>query len=66
LVLVADNASAQWVNRYAELSGFGQHAYLEQHQLPFLAHGLADAPPAQSPLRSGCGYWNWKRTSRGG
>ncbi|HSN73419.1 MAG TPA: CehA/McbA family metallohydrolase, partial [Steroidobacteraceae bacterium] len=40
-------AHAQWVNRYAKLSDFGHHVYLEQHELPFLAAGPID--PAPSP-----------------
>ncbi|HUG04564.1 MAG TPA: CehA/McbA family metallohydrolase [Steroidobacteraceae bacterium] len=45
-LLVAGSASAQWVNRYAKVSDFGHHVYLEQHELPFLAHGPIDPAPA--------------------
>lgn len=46
MVLLAGSASAQWANRYAKLSDFGHHVYLEQHELPFLAHGPTDPAPA--------------------
>lgn len=39
-------ASAQWTNRYAKLADFGHHVYLEQHELPILAHGPTDPAPA--------------------
>jgi TolB protein len=38
---------AQWVNHYPKLDDFGHHVYLEQHELPILAHGITD--PAPSP-----------------
>ncbi|NKI36365.1 CehA/McbA family metallohydrolase [Wenzhouxiangella sp. XN79A] len=37
---------AQWNNRYAKLDDFGHHVYLEQHELPLLAHGPVDPAPA--------------------
>lgn len=37
---------AQWENRYEKLSDFGHHVYLEQHELPILAHGPTDPAPA--------------------
>jgi len=40
-------AQGQWTNRYAGLDDFGHHVYLEQHELPILAHGPTD--PAPSP-----------------
>ncbi len=40
-------ASAQWTNHYQKLDDFGHHVYLEQHELPILAHGITD--PAPSP-----------------
>ncbi|MGY8985744.1 MAG: CehA/McbA family metallohydrolase [Sphingomonadales bacterium] len=40
-------AEAQWTNRYSKLDDFGHHVYLEQHELPILAHGQTD--PAPSP-----------------
>jgi TolB protein len=46
-LLVAGSASAQWINRYAKLDDFGHHIYLEQHELPFVAHGPTD--PAAAP-----------------
>ncbi|MCK7593724.1 CehA/McbA family metallohydrolase [Pseudomarimonas salicorniae] len=48
LTLAAGNAWSQWIHRYAKLSDFGHHIYLEQHELPFVAHGPID--PAASPL----------------
>jgi TolB protein len=39
-------SSAQWTNRYSKLSDFGHHVYLEQHELPILAHGPTDPAPA--------------------
>ena len=47
LALTANHASAQWVNHYPKLDDFGHHVYLEQHELPILAHGITD--PAPSP-----------------
>lgn len=46
VLLVAGNASAQWLNRYPKVSDFGHQIYLEQHELPFLAHGPTDPAPA--------------------
>ncbi len=43
---MAGPASAQWENRYAKLSDFNHHVYLEQHELPVLAHGPTDPAPA--------------------
>jgi TolB protein len=45
--LAAPTTQAQWENRYAKLDDFGHHIYLEQHELPILAHGPVD--PAPSP-----------------
>lgn len=45
LVLV-DPTAAQWLNRYSKLSDFNHHIYLEQHELPILAHGPTDPGPA--------------------
>ncbi|MCY7312585.1 MAG: hypothetical protein LH491_02900, partial [Pseudoxanthomonas sp.] len=39
------SATAQWTNRYAKLSDFGHHVYLEQHELPILADGPTDPAP---------------------
>ena len=51
ITLVASLATpatqAQWENRYNKLDDFGHHTYLEQHELPILAHGPVD--PAPSP-----------------
>ena len=45
--LATPTAQAQWDNRYTKLDDFGHHVYLEQHELPILAHGPVD--PAPSP-----------------
>jgi TolB protein len=45
-LLIVSNASAQWTNRYSKLNDFGHHVYLEQHELPILAHGPTDPAPA--------------------
>ncbi len=45
-LVLAASAAAQWTNRYAKLSDFGHHVYLEQHELPILAHGPTDPAPA--------------------
>ena len=42
----APQAHAQWTHRYAKLEDFGHHIYLEQHELPILAHGPMDPAPA--------------------
>jgi TolB protein len=50
LILIQLNSNfalAQWVNHYPKLDDFGHHTYLEQHELPILAHGVTD--PAPSP-----------------
>lgn len=44
--LILNSASAQWTNRYTKLHDFGHHVYLEQHELPILAHGPTDPAPA--------------------
>ena len=43
---IAQTADAQWTNRYTKLDDFGHHVYLEQHELPILAHGPTDPAPA--------------------
>ena len=45
-LLLATQAQAQWTNRYTKLDDFGHHVYLEQHELPILAHGPTDPAPA--------------------
>ncbi len=45
-LLIFSDASAQWTNRYSKLNDFGHHVYLEQHELPILAHGPTDPAPA--------------------
>lgn len=44
---ISFSAIAQWTNHYKKLDDFGHHVYLEQHELPILAHGITD--PAPSP-----------------
>jgi TolB protein len=46
-VSISSSAIAQWTNHYKKLDDFGHHVYLEQHELPILAHGITD--PAPSP-----------------
>lgn len=45
-LLLFSTTFAQWENRYEKLSDFGHHVYLEQHELPILAHGPTDPAPA--------------------
>ena len=45
-LLMFSVASAQWTHRYAKLTDFGHQIYLEQHELPILAHGPTDPAPA--------------------
>ena len=58
---LTNQANAQWVNRYKKLDDFGHHIYLEQHELPILAHGQTD--PAPSPDGSSLAFasqgWIW-------
>ncbi len=46
-LLMANNAWAQWTNRYPKVNGFGHHVYLEGHEFPSLTSGPID--PAASP-----------------
>lgn len=46
-VTISSSTLAQWTNHYKKLDDFGHHVYLEQHELPILAHGITD--PAPSP-----------------
>jgi TolB protein len=48
LVLLVSSVSAyaQWSHRYPKLDDFSHHTYLEQHELPILAHGPLDPAPA--------------------
>lgn len=46
-LIFSATANAQWTNHYDKLDDFGHHVYLEQHELPILAHGITD--PAPSP-----------------
>jgi len=58
---LTNQANAQWVNRYKKLDDFGHHTYLEQHELPILAHGQTD--PAPSPDGTSLAFasqgWIW-------
>ncbi|MEO0576859.1 MAG: hypothetical protein AAF004_15485, partial [Pseudomonadota bacterium] len=45
-MLLPSGATAQWEHRYTKLDDFGHHTYLEQHELPILAHGPTDPAPA--------------------
>lgn len=61
-ILFPATAGAQWTNRYAKLSDFGHHVYLEQHELPILADGPTD--PAPEPDGKGLAFaakgWIWQ------
>ncbi|MFQ3237200.1 MAG: TolB protein [Paraglaciecola sp.] len=46
-LMASTSSLAQWTNHYPKLDDFGHHVYLEQHELPILAHGITD--PAPSP-----------------
>jgi TolB protein len=58
-LLAATHASAQWVNRYAKLEDFNHHVYLEQHELPLLAHGPIDPAPAPDGRRLALAAQGW-------
>lgn len=58
-LMLAGEAAAQWVNRYAKLSDFGHHVYLEQHELPYLAHGPIDPAPAPDGRRLALAARGW-------
>jgi TolB protein len=60
-LLAAGSASAQWINRYAKLDDFGHHIYLEQHELPVVAHGPTDpaAAPDGRQLAIAARGWIW-------
>ncbi len=61
-LLLTPSATAEWTNRYAKLSEFRHHIYLEQHELPILAHGPTDpapAPDGQSLVFAARG-WIWR------
>ncbi|WP_371194028.1 CehA/McbA family metallohydrolase [Glaciecola sp. SC05] len=47
ILTLSTATAAQWYNHYSKLDDFGHHVYLEQHELPILAHGITD--PAPSP-----------------
>ncbi|MDZ7769957.1 MAG: hypothetical protein U5K38_13150 [Woeseiaceae bacterium] len=61
-LVLADSAAAQWVNRYSRLSDFNHHTYLEQHELPILAHGPTDPAPAPDgqTLAMAARGWIWQ------
>jgi TolB protein len=58
----ADSASAQWLHRYPKLADFAHHTYLEQHELPILAHGPTDPAPAPDGrhLAFAARGWIWR------
>ncbi|EAQ96582.1 CehA/McbA family metallohydrolase [Congregibacter litoralis] len=71
------SVQAQFTNRYPKLDDFGHQIYLEQHELPILAHGPTD--PAPSPDGESIAFaaqgWLWlldldsgiaRRLTRGG
>ncbi len=59
---IAQTADAQWTHHYPKLDDFGHHVYLEQHELPILAHGPTD--PAPSPDGRSIAFaaqgWIWR------
>ncbi|MBS3747178.1 MAG: CehA/McbA family metallohydrolase [Wenzhouxiangellaceae bacterium] len=61
-LLLATQAQAQWTHHYPKLDDFGHHVYLEQHELPILAHGPVD--PAPSPDGRSIAFaaqgWIWR------
>mgnify|MGYP001823641010 CR=1 FL=1 len=61
-LVLTDPAAAQWVNRYSKVSDFNHHTYLEQHELPILAHGLTDPAPAPDgkTLAMAARGWIWQ------
>lgn len=59
LALYAESAAAQWENRYAKLSDFGHHVYLEQHELPILASGPTYPAPAPDGERLAFAAQGW-------
>lgn len=62
IVMTAGSSSAQWNHRYPKCSDFNHHVYLEQHELPILAHGPTD--PAPSPDGRSVAFaargWLWR------
>ena len=60
--LLPTSATAQWTNRYAKLSDFGHHVYLEQHELPILADGPTDPAPGPDgkSLAFAAKGWIWR------
>jgi len=61
-LVFADPAAAQWKNRYSKLPDFNHHIYLEQHELPILAHGITDPAPAPDgqTLAMAARGWIWQ------
>ncbi len=57
--VLAPSALAQWNHRYAKLDDFGHHVYLEQHELPILAHGPTDPAPAPDSRRLAFAAQGW-------
>lgn len=58
-LIVAATATAQWNHRYAKLSDLNHHVYLEQHELPVLAHGPTDPAPAPDGKRLAFAAQGW-------
>lgn len=53
------SALAQWTNRYSKLDDFNHHTYLEQHELPILAHAPTDPAPAPDGQRLAFSAQGW-------
>jgi len=58
-LLTLNAASAQWTNHYSKLADFGHHVYLEQHELPILAHGPTDPAPAPDGIHLAFAARGW-------
>ncbi|MBY6203339.1 CehA/McbA family metallohydrolase [Halomonas denitrificans] len=59
LLLLPAVGVAQWTNHYPKLDDFGHHVYLEQHELPILAHGPSDPAPAPDGRRLAFAAQGW-------
>ncbi|MEM9056324.1 MAG: CehA/McbA family metallohydrolase, partial [Pseudomonadota bacterium] len=58
-LLAAGAAHSQWNHRYPKLSDFRHHVYLEEHELPVMAHGPTDPAPAPDGERLAFAAQGW-------
>ncbi|RAI94756.1 CehA/McbA family metallohydrolase [Algoriphagus yeomjeoni] len=58
-LLTLNVATAQWTNHYSKLDDFGHHVYLEEHELPVLAHGPTDPAPAPDGIHLAFAARGW-------